>query len=155
GRPRSRQEMRSNPASAQESFPIFVTALAAALSPNPDRPGLYVDLPFANVDGKLRPSEPGHSAWRSRMPLYLVELYEDNLRRLNGIYLDVGTEDEYAQIPAGARALSQELASRGIAHTFQVYAQGTHTSMIRGRIVDSLLPFFSRTLRETGQDAVQ
>lgn len=155
GRLRTRDEMKSNPASAQESFPIFVTALAAALSPNPDRPGLYVDLPFASVDGQLRPIEPGHSAWRSRMPVYLVAQYQDRLRRLNGIYLDVGAEDEYAQVPAGARALSQELASRGIAHTFQVYAEGTHTSMIRERIENSLLPFFSRALRETGQDAVR
>lgn len=146
GRLRTRQDMNSSPASAQESFPIFVTALAAALSPNPGRPGLYVDLPFASVDGRLQPSEPGFSAWKSRMPLYLVERYPDNLRRLKGIHLDVGAEDEYAQISAGARALSQELASRGIAHTFQVYAEGTHTSMIRQRIETSLLPFFSRTL---------
>jgi hypothetical protein len=138
--------MKSSPASAQESFPIFVTALAAALSPNPARPGLYVDLPFASVEGRLQPSEPGYSAWQSRMPVYLVERYQDKLRRLRGICLDVGAKDEYAQISAGARALSQELASRGIAHTFEVYAEGTHTSMIRQRIETSLLPFFSRAL---------
>ena len=155
GRLRAREEMKSSPASAEESFPIFVTALAAALSPNPERPGLYVDLPFASIGGQLHPSEPGYSAWKSRMPVYLVEQYQDHLRRLNGICLDVGAEDEYAQIRAGARALSQELASRGIAHIFEVYAEGTHTSMIRRRIETSMLPFFSRTLRETGQDAVR
>jgi S-formylglutathione hydrolase FrmB len=143
----SRDEMRSNPASAEESFPIFVNSLAAAFSPNPARPGLLVDLPFADVDGQLRPSEPAWSAWRSHMPIYLLAQYQDNLRRLRGISLDVGARDEFAQIPAGARSFSQELASRAIPHAFEIYADGTHTSRIRERIETRMLPFFSRTLR--------
>jgi enterochelin esterase-like enzyme len=151
GRLPSRAAMKSDPGSAEESFPIFVTALAAALSPNPQRPGLYVDLPFASIDGQLRPSEPGYSAWKSRMPLYLAEQYQDNLRRLNGICVDVGAEDEFPQIRAGARAWSRQLASLGIAHSFEVYAEGTHTGMIRRRIETRLLPFFGSRMTDDGQ----
>jgi len=147
GRLRSPDEMKPDPASSEESFPIFVTSLAAALSPNPQRPGLYVDLPFEAVNGQLGRSEPAWSAWRSRMPLYLVGRYQDKLRRLRGIALDVGAEDEYAQIAAGTRLLSQELASLGIPHAFEIYAGGTHRSMIRERIETRLLPFFDRSLR--------
>lgn len=142
----SPDQLQSNPASAEESFPTFVIALGAALSPNPARPGLYVDLPFARVDGELRPQEPAYSAWKSRMPAYVVGQYRDRLRRLRGIALDVGAEDEFAQIPAGARLLSQELERHGIAHRFEVYAGGTHTSMIRERIEKHMLPFFARVL---------
>jgi hypothetical protein len=146
GRLRSPDEMKSDPASSEESFPTFVTSLAAALSPNPARPGLYVDLPFEAVDGQLGRSEPAWSAWRSRMPLYLVGRCQDKLRLLRGIGLDVGAEDEYAQIAAGTRLLSQELASLGMPHVFEIYAGGTHRSMIRERIETRVLPFFDRTL---------
>lgn len=147
GRLRSRDEMKSGFASSDESFPVFVTSLAAALSPNPAKPELYVDLPFESVNGQLRRSEPAWSAWRSRMPLHLVARRQDELRRLRGIGLDVGAEDEYPQIAAGTRLLSQELASLGIPHAFEIYAGGTHRSMIRERIETRLLPFFSRTLQ--------
>lgn len=150
---KSPDELKSNPRSAEESFPTFVTALAAALSPNPARPGLYVDLPFTRVDGQLRPQEPAYSAWKSRMPSYVVGRYQDNLRRLRGIALDVGAEDEFAQIPAGARFLSLELGRHGIAHGFEVYAGGTHTSMIRERIETRVLPFFAGVLPGAGPGA--
>lgn len=147
GRLRSREEMKSDFASPDDSFPVFVTSLAAALSPNPERPDLYVDLPFEAVNGQLGRSEPAWSAWQSRMPLYNVGRYQDNLRRLRGISLDVGAEDEYPQIGAGTRLLSQELARLGIPHAFEIYAGGTHRSMVRERIETRLLPFFSRTLQ--------
>jgi hypothetical protein len=38
------------------------------------------------------------------------------------------------------------LASRGIAHTFEVYANGTHESHIRQRVETRLLRFFSDVL---------
>lgn len=147
GRLRSRDGMKSDFASAEESFPVFVTSLAAALSPNPMRPDLYVDLPFESLNGQLGRSEPAYSAWQSRMPLYLVGRYHNELRRLRGITLDVGAEEEYPQIAAGARLLSAELAGRGVPHAFEIYAGGTHRSMIRERIETRVLPFFSRTLQ--------
>jgi pimeloyl-ACP methyl ester carboxylesterase len=146
----SPDELKSNPASAEESFPTFVTALAAALSPNPARPGLYVDLPFASVDGQLRPQEPAYSAWKARMPAYAVGQYLEGLRRLRGIALDVGADDEFAQVPAGTRLLSLALGRRGIAHGFEVYAGGTHTNLIRERIETRVLPFFASHLQGAG-----
>lgn len=70
----------------------------------------------------------------------------ENAGRLRGIALDVGAQDEFAQIPAGTRLLSQELARFGIAHSFEIYAGGTHRGMIRERIETRVPPFFSRTL---------
>jgi len=153
GELKSPDDLKSNPTSAEESFPTFVTALAAALSPNPARPGLYVDLPFTPAGGELRPQEPAYSAWKSRMPSHAAGGYRDNLRRLRGIAFDVGELDEFAQIPAGARLLSQELERHGIAHEFEMYAGGTHTSMIRERVETRMLPFFARSLRGAGPGA--
>jgi hypothetical protein len=44
------------------------------------------------------------------------------------------------------RAFSEELAARGIAHTFEVYAGGTHENRIRQRIETRVLRFFSEVL---------
>jgi hypothetical protein len=87
------------------------------------------------------------------MPSYVVGRYQDNLRRLRGIALDVGAEDEFAQIPAGARILSREFERHGIAHGFEVYAGGTHTSLIRERIETRVLPFFAGVLQGAGPGA--
>ena len=82
----------------------------------------------------------------SKMPLYLVEQYRDNLKRLRGIYLDYGALGEFSHIRMTTRAFSEELATRGIAHTFEVYAGGTHENRIRQRIETRVLRFFSEVL---------
>jgi S-formylglutathione hydrolase FrmB len=82
----------------------------------------------------------------ANMPLDLVEQYRTNLARLRGIHLDYGALEEFSHIRTGTSALSEELSERGIAHTFEVYADGTHESRIRQRIETRVLRFFSEGL---------
>ena len=49
-------------------FTIGIIALAAAISPNPAKPPLFIDLPFDLVDGALAPREPVTPYGRRRPP---------------------------------------------------------------------------------------
>jgi S-formylglutathione hydrolase FrmB len=139
----SREQLQPKPRSFEDFFATAFVALAAALSPNPAKPPLYVDFPFRQQGRLIVPNEDAYAKWRSAMPLYLVEQYRTNLARLRGIFLDYGAQEEFSHIRSATRAFSEELAERGIPHTFEVYADGTHESKIRERIETRLLRFFS------------
>jgi S-formylglutathione hydrolase len=121
-------------------------ALSAALSPNPSKPPLFVDFPFKQQQRLLVVNEDAYAKWRANLPLYLVEQYRGNLSRPRGIYLDYGALEEFSHIRTATQLFSAELTKRGIAHTFEVYADGTHESGIRQRIETRVLRFFSEVL---------
>lgn len=125
-------------------YPLAVIVVAQAFSPNPARPPLYVEFPFALVDGKLRPSEPAFSKWQENFPTNMIEKYEANLSRLRGLRFDSGYEDEFTHIPPSARAFSSALTARGIEHVFEEY-NGDHRNRLwgrTGRLATELLPYF-------------
>jgi S-formylglutathione hydrolase len=113
-------------------------ASAAAWSPDPKNPPLYLDLPTA--DGKPQPLVAAE--WDANAPLAMLDQYVSNLKQLRAIGMDVGTKD-------GLMASNQELESRmtafGIAHTFETY-EGTHISGIQDRLEKNVMPFFSTNL---------
>jgi enterochelin esterase-like enzyme len=113
-------------------------AEAAAWSPDPKKPPLYFDLPFAN--GVARPEIL--AKWSANEPLSFVDQYIDNLRRYRAIAIDVGDQDE---LRFDAGKLHSILDSYGITNSFTIY-HGTHTSAVAYRFQDHVLPFFSRTL---------
>lgn len=113
-------------------------AAAAAWSPNPKNPPLYLDLPVkngqVNQDVLLR--------WAANAPLVFVHQYVGNLKQYRAIALDVGDRDG---LRAGTAQLHEILDSYGIAHTFEVYP-GDHTSGVAVRFQNHVLPFFGRNL---------
>ena len=111
-------------------------ASAAAWSPNPKNPPLYLDLPVgAARDAVL-------AKWAANAPLSFVDQYIPNLRQYRAIAIDVGDQDGL-RVDAGK--LHDVLDSYGIQNSFEVYS-GTHTSNVAFRFQDYVLPFFSRTL---------
>jgi S-formylglutathione hydrolase len=143
---RSRDQLQPKPQSLADFFPTVFVALSAALSPNPASAPLYVDFPFVPRNNRLEPNGEAYGKWRSNMPLYVVEQYRTNLEKLRGIFLDYGALEEFSHIRTTTRAFSQELASRGIGHTFEVYAGGDHSNKIRERLETRVLRFFSEVL---------
>jgi S-formylglutathione hydrolase len=143
---RSRDQVQETFKSFDDFYSTAFLALAAALSPNPQKPPLYVDLPFVERSKRLEPNDAVYSRWRANMPLYLVEQYRTNLETLRGIYLDYGALEEFPHIRVTTRALSQELASRGIGHTFEVYEGGDHSNKIGERLQTRVFRFFSDVL---------
>jgi enterochelin esterase-like enzyme len=113
-------------------------ASAAAWSPNPKNPPLYLDLPTKNGE----PQPDVLAKWAANAPLAFADQYMGNLRQYRGIAIDVGDQDN---LRAGASRLHEILDSYGIAHLFEIYS-GTHTSAVADRFQNHVLPFFSKSL---------
>ncbi len=72
---RTRSQLQPRPQSPEEFYTSAFIALSAAFSPNPAKPELYIDLPFEPNDGRMVPKDAIIAAWRSKMPLYVVDEY--------------------------------------------------------------------------------
>jgi S-formylglutathione hydrolase FrmB len=86
---------------------------SATYSPNPDNPPFFVDLPMAWPSGELR--QDVWDRWLAFDPVVNVHERLDNLRKLSGILLDVGANDDY-NLHWGHRLLSHYLDQAGIKH---------------------------------------
>jgi len=125
--------------SAKLSFFARATlATAAAWSPNPKNPPLYLDLP--TKDGQ--PQSDVLAKWTANAPLAFIDQYVDNLREYHGISIDVGDQDG---LRVDTAKLHEVLGKYGVANSFEVY-EGTHTSKVADRIQNHVLPFFNQNL---------
>ncbi len=125
--------------SANLSFFARATlATAAAWSPDPKNPPLYLDLP--TKDGQPQPEVL--AKWTANSPLAFIDQYIDNLREYHGISIDVGDQDG---LRVDTAKLHDVLDKYGIANSFEVY-EGTHTSKVADRIQNHVIPFFSQNL---------
>ena len=111
-------------------------ASAAAWSPNPKNPPLYLDLPIGDNEQAVL------AKWTANAPLAFIDQYVPGLRRYRAIAIDVGDQDG---LRADAGKLHDVLDQYDIANTFEIYA-GTHTSDVAVRFQEHVMPFFSRTL---------
>jgi len=119
-------------------FPRAQLASAAAWSPDPKNPPLYLDLP--TKDGVPQPDVL--AKWAANAPLAFVDQYIDNLRQYHAIAMDVGDMDNL-RVDTGK--LHDVLDSYGIVHGFEIY-HGTHTSAVADRFQNHVMPFFSQNL---------
>src|SRR5579863_6884324 len=89
-------------------------ASAAAWSPNPKNPPLYLDLP--SKDGKVQ--QDVLAKWAANSPLAFADQYVGNLRQYRAIAIDVGDQDG---LRAGASKLHDILDTYGIVNSFEIY----------------------------------
>lgn len=113
-------------------------ATAAAWSPNPRNPPLYLDLPTKN--GEVQPDVT--AKWTANSPLSFLDQYINNLKMYRAIALDVGDQDGL-RVDTGK--LHEALDKYGIANTFDIYS-GTHTSKVADRFQNHVMPFFGKYL---------
>jgi enterochelin esterase-like enzyme len=113
-------------------------SLAAAWSPNPNKPPLYFDFPL--VDGEVQPLII--AKWNANVPLAMIDQYIPNLRQYAAIGLEVGLQDGLA---GANQQLDQTLSDYGIEHSFSTY-QGDHTNRVAERFEGAVMPFFSEIL---------
>lgn len=142
----SRDQIRGRPQSFDEFFENAFVAASAAFSPNPARTPFFVDFPYQERDGRVEKNEPVFAKWRSKMPLYMVGENKANLLKLRGIFIDVGEKEEFSHIRITTGQFSKALSDENIPHTFEIYAKGTHGSLIRQRLQTHLFRFFSEKL---------
>lgn len=133
------EEVKTTADSAKLPFGLRAQlASAAAWSPNPKNPPLYLDLP--SKDGVVQ--QEVLAKWAANAPLAFVDQYIGNLRQYRAIAIDVGDQDG---LRAGSAKLHEILDSYGVANTFEIYP-GTHTSAVAVRFQNFVLPFFSKSL---------
>jgi enterochelin esterase-like enzyme len=104
-------------------------ASAAAWSPDPKNPPLYLDLPMKDV----APQPEVLAKWAANAPLVFVDQYIANLKQYHAIAMDVGDQDGL-RVDAGK--LHDVLDKYGIANSFEVYP-GTHTSAVARSLPES------------------
>lgn len=122
-------------------LPFFARAQlasAAAWSPDPKNPPLYLDLPMK--DGVALPDVL--AKWAANAPLAFIDQYIDNLRQYHAIAIDVGDKDG---LRTDTEKLHGVLDKYGIANSFEEYS-GTHTSAVADRFQNHVMPFFSKNL---------
>ena len=113
-------------------------ASAAAWSPDPKNPPLYLDLPVQ--DGVPQPDIA--AKWAANAPLAFIDQYIGNLRQYRAIAIDVGDQD---RLEVDTRKLHEVLDKYGITNSFEVYS-GTHTSRVADRFQNHVMPFFGQHL---------
>jgi enterochelin esterase-like enzyme len=111
-------------------------AAAAAWSPNPNNPPLYLDLPIGASQTAVL------ARFAANAPLAFIDQYIAQLKQYRAIAIDVGDMDN---LKADASRLHDVLTAYGIAHDFEIYA-GTHTSRVAIRFQEHVMPFFSKSL---------
>lgn len=119
-------------------FPRALLASAAAWSPDPKNPPLYLDLPTKNGE----PQPDVLAKWTANAPLAFIDQYIANLRQDRAIAIDVGDQDD---LRIDTVKLHDVLDRYSIANTFELYA-GTHTSKVADRFQNHVMPFFSKNL---------
>ena len=118
--------------------PSVNLASAAAWSPNPANPPLYLDLPVK--DGKVRPDIV--AKWVANAPLEMIDHYTENLKKYYAVAIEIGTADG---LLASNKQLHDAMTRLRIAHSYEEY-DGDHTNRVRERIEQYVLPFFSKNL---------
>jgi enterochelin esterase-like enzyme len=116
-------------------------ASAAAWSPDPKNPPLYLDLPMK--DGVPQPDVL--AKWAANAPLAFIDQYIENLGEYHAIAEDVGDQDG---LRFDTQNLHETLESYGIRNSFEMY-HGTHTSAVADRFQNHVIPFFNENLCAT------
>jgi len=127
----------------------LVVALAAALSPAPDRPRRYGELPFEpDSSGRLYPRPVALDRWRSRMPIGLIPALKRSRHRPPAIFLEFGLEDHLASVAAGVAVLTRALDSAHLPYVLSSF-EGGHVDRMPERIGGALLPTVARWFEST------
>jgi S-formylglutathione hydrolase len=132
------REQAEEAARAPGFGPSTNLASAAAWSPNPNNPPLYLDLPVK--DGKVRPDIV--AKWVANAPLTMLEHNVPSLNAFHAIAIEVGTADT---LVGSNRRLDEAMTRLRIPHSYEEY-DGDHTNKVGERIERNVLPFFSKNL---------
>jgi enterochelin esterase-like enzyme len=132
------REQAEEAARAAGFGPSATLASAAAWSPNPANPPLFLDLPVK--DGKVRPEIV--AKWVANAPVEMIDQHASNLNSLYAIAIDIGTQDS---LLAANRQLHDKMTALLIPHAYEEY-DGDHTNRIRERLERNVLVFFSTNL---------
>ncbi len=142
------QAIKNKEELAKTYYPKVLVAVGRAWSPNANKPPFFCDFPFYYENGLQKINQQVLEKWEANMPLYMVDKYAENLRKLTSIKLDWGRNDA-ARFPIQNGMLSQRMENLGINHFAEEYI-GDHGNKIwttDGRVLNVVLPFFNDYLK--------
>jgi len=127
--------------SGNDFHTLMVIAMAASYDPDPALP-MGFGLPF---DPKtLEIDQQRWQRWLTHDPLTMIKQHGDNLKKLAGVYIDVGDRDQY-NIQYGSRVLHRELKRLGIVHHYEEF-DGTHSGI--DHRFDESVPYLYRMISQ-------
>jgi enterochelin esterase-like enzyme len=118
---------------------VNILAMAASYDPDPD---VYLGL---RLPVSLETCEIVAERWANWMahdPVVKLEAQADSLRRLKGLWIDCGADDQF-NLVYGARRFRRGLEARGIAHRYEEFADNHSGVDYR---MDLSLPFLASAL---------
>lgn len=127
--------------SGPEFMALSTLAMAASYDPDPSAHRgirLPVDLHTCTLD------PAAWQRWLAHDPLHMIDepACQQALRSLRGLFIDVGSRDQYA-LHYGARALVRKLVAAGIQHTYEEFPDDHNSTDYR---LDVSLPFLHAAL---------
>jgi enterochelin esterase-like enzyme len=123
----------------------FSFAYGSAFAPDPEGDAPYIKKVSVNSLQNSNYSRDGAwKAWNAGFGEIAdkVDSYETNLKKLKDITIEYGSQDEFAWIPEGCQAFSEELTKKGIKHKL-ISFEGNHHGQTNDRLIQEVLPFFS------------
>lgn len=115
-------------------------ALAAAVTPSVNSEPFLAEFP---LDRKEQRINGVWGKWLKHDPVTMVKRHASNLKSLEAIAFDCGTEEDL--LPMNI-AFSAALNNAGVGHTFQKF-EGNHTNQVANQLRSRVLPLFSATLQ--------
>jgi len=131
---------------SQGNYPNALLGLAAAISPNPEKPPLYVEWPFELIGNEVRRVDRVYQQWLNHFPSHMIESHREELRQLSGIRFTAGKYDHLSHLPRGSQSFSEGLTRAGIPHTFEL-EETDHSEAVREWLEERVFPYFSQLLQ--------
>ena len=100
-------------------------AMSACWSPNLENPNFFVDLPFEYPTGDVVPEVA--MKWYAHDVFSMLDTYVDNFKSLDGIYMDIGLNDEL-NMDEAYPFLTQKLDAYGVDYTYETFNGGHFTN---------------------------
>lgn len=123
------------------------TAYGYAFAPAPEKPPFYFDYPYSESSDNFVRDDKIWKQWESGFGGIAAKIpqYKDNWLKLKGIVVDYGTKDGNTWIIDGCVYLDKQLTAAGIQHEVAVH-DGDHETQLGKRVLEHMLPFFSKLL---------
>ena len=118
---------------------LMILAMAATYDPDPAAP-LGIRLPADLYTGELIAERWAN--WLAWDPVRLADRHAEGLKRLKGLLIDCGTDDQY-NLVFGARQLHRKLEAAGVPHRYEEFSDNHSSIDYR---MDVSLPFLAEAL---------
>jgi enterochelin esterase-like enzyme len=124
------EDLRQGKLMKKRNWHNLLNAFGMAACYSPTNNHIDFELPLDTYTGKIKPEV--WEKWQQKDPLHFLPERISNLKKLEGVYIDVGSKDNF-HLQFGARQISQILKSKNIPHEY-VEFDGDHFDIGERRI---------------------